>query len=303
MSTQQFHQPPYLKKGDTIGLVAPARKVTKEEIQKAVQIIQNKGYKVLTGNHLFGTYFSFSGTDKERAEDLMEMLINPKVKAILAVRGGYGSVRLLDLLDDGIIQNHPKWFIGYSDMTVLHSKFHQLGMQSLHASMPINFEENTTEALDTLFSILRGQLPSYTWSSHPLNQTGNAQGILTGGNLSVLYSLLGSNTFPNTENKILFLEDLDEYLYHIDRMMQALKRAGKLNRLNGLIVGGLTDMHDNKVPFGKNAAEIILETVEEYGYPVAFDFPAGHIKDNRAIVLGQTVSLKVGSTSELYYTI
>ncbi|MBN2639322.1 MAG: LD-carboxypeptidase [Bacteroidales bacterium] len=296
-------QPEFLKEGNAIGLVAPARRISEQEITEAVRIIQDKGYKVLYGKNLFGTYGSFSGTDKERSQDLTDMFLNPEVKAVMAVRGGYGCVRVVDSITEEFIQNHPKWFIGYSDMTVLHSKLHQIGLQSLHASMPINFSENTNEALSSLFGILEGNLPAYEWDFHPLNRKGNASGILTGGNISVLYSLLGSGTFPDTENKILFLEDLDEYLYHIDRMMQAFKRAGKLNKLNGLIIGGLTDMHDNTVPFGKNAMEIINEITTEYNYPVAFNLPAGHINDNRALVLGHSVTLQVEAISKLSYNL
>lgn len=296
-------QPEFLKKGDTIGLVAPARKISEQEIAEALKIIHDKGYKVLLGKNLFNTYGAFSGTDIERSEDLTDMFLNPEVKAIMAVRGGYGCVRVVDNIAEKVIQNHPKWFIGYSDITVLHSKLHQLGLQSLHASMPINFPKNTPEALDSLFNILEGNFPTYEWKDHPLNRKGKTSGILTGGNISVLYSLLGSDTFPDTENKILFLEDLDEYLYHIDRMMQAFKRAGKLNRLNGLFVGGLTDMHDNKVSFGKKAKEIIKEITEEYDYPVAFGFPAGHMNDNRALALGYSVTLEVGTTSKLSYNL
>ncbi|MBN2614816.1 MAG: LD-carboxypeptidase [Bacteroidales bacterium] len=301
MSELSYIQPSFLKPGDVIGLIAPARKISEPEVKKAVQIIQVHGYKVLFGKNLFGSYGSFSGTDSERSADLKSMIENPEVKAILSVRGGYGCVRIVDSIPFELIRNHSKWLIGYSDLTVLHSELHRLGVQSLHASMPINFPENTPEALHSLFHALEGSLPSYKWNTHPLNRKGKATGVLTGGNISVLYSLLGSDTFPDTENKILFLEDLDEYLYHIDRMMQAFKRAGKLNRLSGLLVGGLTDMHDNTVPFGKNAEEIIRESTDEYNYPVAFDFPAGHLKDNRALVLGHSVTLDVAAVSTLNF--
>lgn len=303
MTKKSYTSPPFLKSGDVIGLIAPARKISEEEIANAVQIIQDKGYKVRYGKNLFGSYGAFSGTDAARSEDLSKLIHDPEVKAIMAVRGGYGCVRIVDNIPTESIQKNPKWLIGYSDLTVLHSELHKLGIQSLHASMPINFPENTKEALGSLFDTLEGRLPTYKWPFHPLNQRGKSTGVLTGGNISVLYSLLGSDTFPDTENKILFLEDLDEYLYHIDRMMWAFKRAGKLDRLNGLVLGGLTNMHDNTVPFGKNAVEIIHEIVAEYNYPVAFDFPAGHLNDNRALLLGHSVTFEVSETSKLVYNL
>jgi muramoyltetrapeptide carboxypeptidase len=296
-----YIQPPLLRTGDTIGLIAPARKIAKSDIEEAVSIIRNRGYKVLFGEHLFGSSGAFSGTDAERSDDLKSMIENDDVKAIMAVRGGYGCVRIADQLPAEALFRSPKWMIGYSDLTVLHSEYHLLGIQSLHASMPIIFPENTPEALNSLFGMLEGRLPEYKWKVRPLNRNGKATGILMGGNISVLYSLLGSKTFCDTQNKILFLEDLDEYLYHLDRMMWAFKRAGKLNNLAGLVVGGLTDMHDNTVPFGKNAEEIVREIVEKYDYPVAFGLPAGHLNDNRALMLGHSVTLQVGESSRLTF--
>jgi len=221
-------------------------------------------------------------------------LDDTEIKAIFCARGGYGSVRIIDLLNFESFKKHPKWFVGYSDVTVFHSHINKnLDVQTLHASMPINFPENTALALNGLFEVLKGESPVYITEINPMNKKGITEGILTGGNLSVLYSLMGSGSFPDMENKILFIEDLDEYLYHIDRMMMGLKRAGMLDKLNGLIIGGMTDMNDNEVPFGKTAYETIKEAVAAYDYPVCFGFPAGHFNNNRPLIMGAKVKLDV----------
>ena len=182
---------------------------------------------------------------------------------------------------------NPKWIVGYSDVTVLHCKLHSLGVESLHATMPINFPSNTKKSLDTLFDALIGKEITYDYQDSPQNIKGDAEGIIVGGNLSVLYSLLGSDIFPDTKDKILFIEDIDEYLYHIDRMMMAFERAGVLDNIKGLVVGGMTGMHDNAVPFGMSAEDIILEKVADKNIPVTFNFPAGHFEDNQALILGR----------------
>lgn len=291
-----------LHKGDSIGLVAPARKISKKELAAAVKIIESRGYKTVPGKHLFDSYGQFAGRDNDRIEDFQEMILNPDIKAIIAVRGGYGSVRIVDSLPLDSMPAKPKWIVGYSDVTVFHCQINNLGVQTLHGSMPINFATNTKEALDSLFDVLEGKLPEYTFENHALNRRGKVRGPLVGGNLSVLYSILGSTSFPKTENPILFLEDLDEYLYHIDRMMMALKRTGLLENLSGLVVGAMTNMHDNSVPFGKTAEEIIREAVDKYHFPVAFNFPAGHIPDNRALIMGGIVELESGAHSKLIFS-
>ena len=289
--------PPSLKKGDAIGLMAPARRISEQELANAVGIIESRGYKVVKGKYLFASENQFAGTDEERTADFQQMIENPEVKAIFAVRGGYGSVRIVDKIDFRPLLKNPKWLAGYSDFTVFHNHLVNMGLQSLHATMPLNFADNTSEALDSLFGTLEGEKPYYQFASHPLNREGKAVGMLVGGNLSVLYSLIGSRSFPDMAGKILFLEDLDEYLYHIDRMMTALKRAGVFRNLSGLIIGGMTDMHDNTVPFGKTAEEIIRESVEEYNFPVAFGIAAGHIADNRALIMGAEAHLEVKEVS------
>ena len=271
--------PAFLKKGSKIALVAPARKISREEIASAVKWIEEKNFVPVYDERLFAEYHQFAGDDDFRASVLQDYLDRDDIDAIFCARGGYGTIRIIDKLDFSKFEKHPKWIVGYSDVTVLHAKIQQLGYQSIHATMPINFPNNTNETLESLYEALTGVETHGRASLRPSTP-------IVGGNLSVLYSMLGSDLFPETDGKVLFIEDLDEYLYHIDRMMMALKRAGKLTHLKGLIVGAFSDMHDNTIPFGMTAKEIIFEKVKEYGYPVVWDYPAGHIDDNRAIIFG-----------------
>lgn len=294
--------PPDLKKGDKIGIVAPARKISREELDFSIKIFKSWGLEVILGKNLFNAYNQFSGTDEERAEDLQTMLDDTSIKAIISVRGGYGTLRIIDKLDFSKFQKTPNRIIGYSDITVLHSHIHQnFGIETLHATMPINFHKNE-EALETLRKALFGEEIHYQINSHPLNRKGICEGEIIGGNLSLLYALQGSKSDIDIKGKILFIEDLDEYLYHIDRMMISLKRSGKLENLSGLIVGGMTDMKDNQIPFGKPAEEIILDAIKEYDYPVCFNFPAGHIDRNLALIFGRKAKLEVTETgASLHY--
>lgn len=292
----EYLAPQNLKKGDVIGIVSTARKISKLELESAVQLIKMQGFGVLFGTNLFKEDHQFSGTDQERVDDLHEMFLNPKVKAVLMARGGYGTVRILPLVNPQILHNNPKWLIGYSDVTVLHSYFHQkLQMQTLHASMPVNFSayESSDLAIRSLFDALEGKQIYYEIPASDLNSCGEVSGVLVGGNLSILYSLRGTFADIDTDGKILFIEDLDEYIYHIDRIMMNLKLGGKLDHLKALVVGGMSDMNDNTIPFGKSAKTIIKESVQEFDYPVLFDFPAGHIHDNYALPLGCQVQLIV----------
>jgi muramoyltetrapeptide carboxypeptidase len=293
--------PPYLIKGDKIGLISTARKISIEELQSSIMCIQNWGLVVVLGKNLFNSYHQYSGSDEERASDLQYMLDNEDIKAILCVRGGYGTVRIIDKINFSQFQKKSKWLAGFSDITVLHSQIHKLNIASLHSTMPVSFSSNTTAAIESLKDALFGNNISIETDSHPLNRNGQAKGQIVGGNLSILYSLIGSPSDLNTDGKILFIEDLDEYLYHIDRMMMNLKRSGKLSNLRGLIVGGMTKMNDNTIPFGKDAESIIKDAVSEYNYPICFGFPAGHVSDNRTLKLGQIAHLKVGKISTLNY--
>lgn len=273
--------------GSKIALVAPARKISFEEISFAIDYIKERGFVPVYDERLFLEHNQFAGNDEERASVLQYYLDSDDVDAIICVRGGYGTVRIIDRLNFDRFMRNPKWVVGYSDATVLHCKLQSLGVESLHATMPINFPTNTQKSLDTLFEAMTGKEISYEFSESSYNIKGKAEGIIVGGNLSVLYSLLGSDIFPDTKDKILFIEDLDEYLYHIDRMMMALERAGVLDNIKGMIVGGMTSMHDNTVPFGMSAEKIILEKVADKNIPVTFNFPAGHFEDNRALILGR----------------
>lgn len=288
-----------LKKGDKIGIIATARKVSLDDLKVSIDVFKRWGLEVELGKNIFKQDNQFAGTDEQRAEDLQYMLDNPEIKAIIAARGGYGTVRVIDLVDFTNFKNNPKWLVGYSDITALHSHINNnLGIKTIHGVMPLNFPKNTTEneALLTLKKVLFGDRNVYNVSNHKFNRVGKVEGELVGGNLSVLYSLSGTKYDIDTDNKILVLEDLDEYLYHIDRMLMNLKFSGKLEKLKGLIVGGMNDMNDNQIPFGKSAYEIIRDAVKEYEYPVCFNFPVGHIKENFAIVLGNTVELDIKTT-------
>lgn len=295
--------PPYLEKGDKIAIVAPARKITPKEIRLAITTFEKWGLEIELGKNLFASYHQYAGTDKQRAEDFQKALDNNKIKAIFCARGGYGTVRIIDLLNFNKFKKNPKWIVGYSDVTVLHSHIHHnLNIQTLHAIMPFNFSKKPTkDSVDTLHKALFGEKISYTISASSLNRQGTAEGILVGGNLSVLYSLLGSSSAIDTAGKILFIEDLDEYVYHIDRMMVALKRAGKLDKLRGIIVGGMTEMKDNLIPFGKNANQIVAEAVRGFSYPICFGFSSGHGKRNLSLILGKRINLSIGKTVTLNF--
>lgn len=284
--------PPYLKPGDTVALVATARKINKEELAPAVAILESYGLVVAPGRHLFKEHNQFAGTDTERAEDLQWAIDNPSVKAIIIARGGYGTLRIADHINFDPLLKSPKWVVGYSDVTVLHAALLKLGIACIHGTMLFQFSRHL-ESTYTIKTLLFGEELSYTVPPHALNRAGTATAALTGGNLSLLYALASTPTEVDTEGKILFIEDLDEYLYHIDRMMLQLKRAGKLKGLKGLIVGGMSDMKDNTIAFGKAVEEIIADAVKDYHYPVCFGFPAGHIERNLALCLGREVQLTV----------
>lgn len=286
--------PPYLKKGDKIGIIAPARKISREDVQFAMNTFHGWGLEVVLGKNLFGSEDQYSGSDEQRTQDLQSMLDDASVKAIISARGGYGTMRIIDRADFRQLQKSPKWIIGYSDITVLHSHAHQnFSIETLHATMPINFHKDE-ESVESMRRALFGKKVLYQIVPQELNRHGETEGILIGGNLSLLYALQGSNSDLDTSGKILFIEDLDEYLYHIDRMMMSLKRSGKLAGLAGLVVGGMNDMKDNQVPFGKTAEQIILDAVREYDYPVCFGFPAGHTTKNLALLLGRRAKLNIG---------
>lgn len=302
-------QPELLQKGDKIGIIAPARKVSAEEMAPGIKRLQDRGYQIVESPNLYGSFNQFSGNDSERLSDLQWAFDHPELKAVFCARGGYGAMRLLDLLDMLDMMQNPKWFIGFSDMTAIHNQLNfGAGIQSIHAPMLINMMDDhfSQQSFDTLFTFLESGKLEYQIevqdSEKHLNYTGVGKGILCGGNLSVLSALCGTNSDIDTLGKILFIEDLDEYLYHIDRMIVHLKKAFKFHNLMGLIVGGMNDMKDNTIPFGKSAYEIIHEHVAEFDFPVCFGFPAGHIKDNMPLILGAEVMLSVENEIKLSFT-
>ncbi len=286
--------PNTLQKGDTVAIVSTARKISKEELMPALQLLESWGLKAVLGKTIGAEANQFAGSDDLRTADFQQMLDDPNIKAIWCARGGYGTVRIIDKLNFSVFKKNPKWIIGYSDVTVLHSHIHNSGIETLHAQMCLEIENKTPETVESIRKVLFGENYNIEFERKgSLASLGVIKGQLIGGNLSVLYSLCGSASEMKTDGKILFIEDLDEMLYHIDRMMVNLKRSGYLRNLKALIIGGMTEMKDNKVYFGKTAEKIIIDLVKEYKYPVISNFPAGHIRDNRALIMGREVELNV----------
>lgn len=296
--------PPYLKPGDTIAITSPAGYTSAKETEPAVQQIESWGFKVKLGTTIGKRHFTFGGTDEERLNDFQQLLDDRSVKAILCARGGYGFVRIIDKLNFTKFKTNPKWLIGFSDITVLHSHLNRnLGIASIHSKMCNSFPEDWSKAeqiqIETILSLrdaLNGVKMNYTAPGNTNNRIGTATGVLVGGNLKTIESLTGSKSDIRTAGKILFVEDTGEYLYSIDRMFWNLKRSGKLDHLAGLIVGGFKlkkDEGENDTVFGKTVEEIVLEKVKEYKYPVCFDFPVGHQKNNYALKCGVKHKLQV----------
>ncbi|PSR02127.1 MAG: LD-carboxypeptidase [Bacteroidetes bacterium SW_11_45_7] len=289
--------PPPLQPRDKVGIVSTARKITHEEIKPAFDILKRRDLVPVCGDTIGQEHNQYAGDDDTRAADFQSMLDDPSIRAIHCARGGYGTVRIIDQLDFSSLPEKPKWITGFSDVTVLLSHLYQHhNIITLHATMPLKFPNNTPASLQSLYDAWFGKQLHYDIEYHPFDQTGEAKAPLVGGNLSVLYSLLGSPSDIDTDGAILFLEELDEYLYHIDRMMMNLRRNGKLRNLAGLIIGAMTDMNDNQLPYGKTAEEIVHEHVHDADYPVLFGFAAGHIPDNRALKMGANISLKVSES-------
>jgi muramoyltetrapeptide carboxypeptidase len=285
--------PQFLKVGDTVAIVCTARKFFPEDAKPAIDLLESWGLKVKLGNTIGLDNFQLGGTDTERAADFQAQLDDEKVKAIWCARGGYGTVRIIDSIDFTKFKKHPKWIMGFSDVTVLHSQLNIERVASLHSIMPFTVPNAPEEVKETLRKALFGETISYSIPSKSYDVKGTASGELVGGNISILYSLLGSKSAIDTKDKILFIEDLDEYLYHIDRMMYNLKRNGYFENVKGIIVGSMTDMHDNEIPFGQNEVQIITEIAKENRIPIAFQFPAGHQSDNRTLILGKQLDFEV----------
>ncbi|MGZ3944242.1 MAG: S66 peptidase family protein [Mucilaginibacter sp.] len=285
--------PPYLKAGDKIAITCPAKKLP-NPMTDAVRLLQSWGLEVILGDTVDASWHQFAGDDAFRAKDLQRFIDDDSIRAIIAARGGYGTVRMIDLVDFGRFVQNPKWVVGFSDITLLHAHlFTNFNAPGIHGQMPMTIPDASARSLETLRKALFGEAISYQLKPNPLNRLGEGEGLLIGGNLSILISLSGSVSDLDYSGKILFIEDVGEYLYAVDRMLRTLKRAGKLAHLKGLIVGGFSDIKDNDIPFGQSIPEIVLEVVKEYDYPVCFDFPAGHVPDNCSLVLGKTLNLSV----------
>ena len=301
--TNELMTPPYLQEGDTIAIVAPAGilKDREDTIQKAKELAENWGLIVVLGSNLFNQNNHFSGTDNERFQDFQEALDNKNIKAIWSARGGYGSVRILDKLNFTEFIAHPKWIIGYSDITAFHNHIHNLGIETMHGMMATSLEEMPEEILETKASFkkalfgeeLKYSIPSSEDNRNAILNSGEIlKGQLIGGNLSIITSMLGSNSQLLTEGKILFIEEIGEYKYSIDRMLQSLKRAGYFTKVKAVIVGNMSSIKKNSTQWGSTIEQLILDVIPE-NIPVLFDFPAGHEADNRALIFGRNVALEV----------
>jgi muramoyltetrapeptide carboxypeptidase len=281
--------PPYLKKDDAIGIICPSGYMPYTKAQTCIDTLQQWGFKVKVGKTLGNQFNYFSGTDDERLSDLQMMIDDDEVKAILCARGGYGLSRIIDRIDFEHFKKNPKWIVGYSDVTILHAHvYSKFKTASLHSPMAFAFNNGGAEDefVQSLRKAICGEKTSYSCNQHLLNKKGEAAAELVGGNLSMLVHLMGTRSEVDTKNKILFLEDVGEYLYNVDRMMFQVKRSGKLENLAGLIVGGFTEMKDTTIPFGQNVYDIIFDKVKEYNYPVCFDFPVSHTDRNYALKVG-----------------
>ena len=296
--TNTLIQPPYLKVGDTVAIVAPSGvlKNRTEEIDQAKSLLESWGLNTVVGKNMFNQLYHFAGTDEERYEDFQNVLDNPKISAIWCARGGYGTVRILDKLDYSEFKKHPKWIIGYSDITALHSQLHIEGFESIHAMMCTSMQDNLDsikETVSTFKDAIFGIPLAYTLVGSKYNKTGVAEGQLVGGNLTVLHTMLGSKTSINVSDKILFIEEIGEYEYHIDRMLQSLKRAGYFDNCKGVIVGNISKVRKNTTLWGTSVEQLILDALSDYNFPIAFNMPAGHEKDNRAMIFGRMIDLTV----------
>lgn len=291
-------QPPFLKQGDTVAIVAPAGilKNREGEINKAKVLLKRWGLRTVVGKHVFNQENHFAGTDDERCEDFQNALDDSSIKAIWCARGGYGSVRILDKLNWDAFKMSPKWVIGYSDITAIHGAVQNLGYQSLHAMMCTSLQDDEVtikETITTFKDAIFGAPQNYILEGSKYNRPGNAQAPIVGGNLTMLHTMLGSKTSLDTSGKILFIEEIGEYKYHIDRMLQSLKRAGYFDKCSGVIVGDMTKIKRNTTPWGSTIEQLILDVLSEYSFPIAFNMKAGHDKDNRAFILGKTAAFTV----------
>lgn len=290
--------PKYLSKGSIIAIVSPAGYINPDFVASAEAYLKSAGYEVEIGQHCLGRHNQMASTDDQRLADLQQAIDNPKVDAILCSRGGYGVNHIIDKIDLSQFEKNPKWIMGFSDITNLHILANKHGVRSLHCQMAKAIHNNPdADCIKNIFQILEGEKVSYTFAPNELNRKGIAEGELIGGNLSIIYSLQGTDFAIDCDDKILFIEDLNEYLYHLDRMMLNLKMSGKLAKLRGLVVGTFSDMKDNASPFGKTAYEIVKAHTDEYSYPVGFGIPVGHIDDNQPLVEGGQYRIEISDAT------
>ncbi|KOS04929.1 peptidase S66 [Flavobacterium akiainvivens] len=281
--------PPYLSPGDKIGIISTAKRTEPHEIEAALTTLKSWGLEPVIGANAFNEYGFLAGTDAQRLADLQQMLDDSAIKAIFFTKGGYGTLRIIDAVDWTGFKQNPKWLVGYSDITLLHSHVHNFGIQTLHGVMLQGYPKSTPESTETIRKALFGESLAYEIPVEPENRAGEmVEGALVGGNLSMLYNIVGSESDSDMTGKILFIEDIDEYLYHYDRMLIALKRAGKFASLKAVIVGGMVDIKESTIPFGMTYQDI---TLQHFDCPVYFGFPSGHIADNRALILGSTIKI------------
>jgi len=281
--------PPYLSPGDKVGVVSTAKRCEPHEINDGLALLKNWGLEPVLGRNAFETDGFLAGTDEQRLADLQQMLDDTSIKAIFFTKGGYGTLRIIDSIDWTVFKSNPKWLVGYSDITLLHCHVHGFGIKSLHSVMLQGISKSNAASSETIHTALFGESLSYSVAALPENRAGEAiEGTLVGGNLSMLYAVVGSASDIDTTDKILFIEDIDEYLYHYDRMLISLKRAGKLANLKAVIVGDMIDIKDSTIPFGKTYQEI---TLEHFDCPVYFGFPSGHSEDNRALIMGRKIKI------------
>lgn len=296
--TSELIRPPYLKAGDTVAIVAPSGilKNREREIQQADSLLRSWNLNVLIGDHVFSKANHFAGSDYERCMDFQNAMDNPSISAIWCARGGYGTVRILDKLDYTKFRENPKWIIGYSDITALHNQVHNEGFESIHALMCVSLTKDLSEienSLETFKSAIFGNPQNYVLEGSEYNRIGEVSGQLVGGNLTMLHTMLGSDESIDTSGKILFIEEIGEYKYHIDRMLQSMKRAGYFDNCAGVLVGDMSKLRKNTTLWGTSIEQLILDALSEYDFPIAFNMPAGHEKDNRALILGRAINLKV----------
>ncbi len=288
-------QPEFLKPGDTVGIISPSFSIEPRKLAYAVKYLEKWRLKVRIGKNAMKVNGPFGGNEEERLSDFQEMTNDPEIKAVLCSRGGYGLSKIIEKVDFSALKTDPKWYVGFSDITVLHMWLSEVcGVMSVHGDMPLNFSNSkkTKTTFSSLKQVLFGEYQDLEWSGN-FFKASDVSGEMTGGNLSLLYSLKGTAAAPSTKGKILFIEEVGEYFYHIDRMLTSLKMAGMLKDLSALVIGGMNKIEESKVPWGRSIEETIFGIVDEYNYPLFFNFPAGHVADNRAFYIGRDAKIKV----------